>query len=144
MPYGYCTCIAGKSSTCNVAALLFFIDDYNRKLTTQQQPSSTSLPCQWKKPKCKPTAQRVTELQIEKPQLRHTSSTTKSTMEPLDRIKGYVSIDRVMKLRKDLSENCTETLGFHQVWPATVDIRQQAQLTNQFSRWHAAHASKDI
>lgn len=44
--YGYCTCIAGKCSTCNhVAALLFYSDNYNREraTTTQQQPSCTSL-----------------------------------------------------------------------------------------------------
>ena len=51
----------------------------------------------------------------------------------------YVSINRVMKLRLDLSEASAVTLGFHQVWPDTTDIRQQAQLANQFSRWHAKH-----
>jgi hypothetical protein len=142
--YGYCTCIAGKCSTCNhVAALLFYSDNYNREraTTTQQQPSCTSLPCKWKNPSGVSTTQTVDQLQFEKPQLGHTPI-KKAKFEPLDQVKGYVSIDRVMMLRKDLFENHTGTLGFHQVWPETTDIRQQAQLTNQFTRWHAVHTNE--
>ena len=139
--YGYCTCIAGRCSTCNhVAALLFHIDEHNRTTHKQKQPTTcTSLPCQWKKPTKKaPRAQPVTELHIEKPQIGHSTSKPPA-FEPLDRISGYVSIDRVMRLREDLSQASGTTLGFHQVWPETTDIRQQTQLVKQFSRWHAKH-----
>ena len=48
--YGYCTCIAGRCSTCNhVAALLFYIDEHNRT-SKSNNPTCTSKPCQWKKP----------------------------------------------------------------------------------------------
>ena len=49
--YGYCTCVAGKCSACNhVAALLFYIDNYNRTCITKHTHSCTSLPCQWNRP----------------------------------------------------------------------------------------------
>ena len=131
--YGYCTCIAGKCSSCNhVAALLFYVDEHNRTATTQR-PSCTSLPCQWKKP-----SKAITQLDIVKPKL---GQTTKKSVhaDPVDRFRGYVSIERVMGLRRDLAESNAGTLGFFQVWPETTDIRQKAQLANQFSRWHAVH-----
>ena len=120
--HGYCTCIAGKSSSCNhVAALLFYIDDANRKQTTTCTTATcTSLPCTWKVPKA------AHSLDITKPSINHSAS-KKKRHEPLDRVAGYVSIKRVMKLRDDLTENVGETLGFHQIWPATSDIRQEAQ-----------------
>ena len=134
--YGYCTCVAGKCSTCNhVAALLFHLDNYNRS-----RPSCTSLPCQWKKPpQGKNSPQKVTKLKIEKPKIGHTTKEL-VRFEPMDRIRGYVSMNRVMQLRKDLSACHTGTLGFHQVWPETVDVRQEAQLVDQLTKWHAAHS----
>ena len=48
-----------------------------------------------------------------------------------------------MKLRDDLTENVGETLGFHQIWPATSDIRQEAQLVKQFTDWHARNDNTD-
>ena len=66
-----------------------------------------------------------TEVHIENPQI----ASKPPAFEPLDRIRGYVSNDRVMRLREDLSQASGATLGFHQVWP---DIRQQAQLVKQF------------
>lgn len=48
--HGHCTCTAGKSKTCNhVAALLFYIDNFNRT-PLKQTPSCISKPCEWKKP----------------------------------------------------------------------------------------------
>ena len=142
--YGYCTCVAGKCSACNhVAALLFYIDGYNRTPGTQHTHSCTSLPCQWKRPSTsKSSPQKVSELKIEKPRIGHTTKESEK-FEPLDRIRGFVSLDRVMRLREDLSASHVGTLGFHQVWPETVDVRQEAQLADQLSRWHATHSSNN-
>ena len=46
-----------------------------------------------------------------------------------------------MKLRQDLTESGAGHIGFHQVWPEMSDIRQQAQLTKQFSKWHTKHVN---
>ena len=111
----YVHALQGGCLTCNhVAALLFHIDEHNRNTHKQQQPTTcTSLPCQWKKPANKaPRAQPVTELHSEKPQIGHATSKPPA-FEPLDRIQGYVSIDRVMRLREDLSQASGATLGFH-------------------------------
>ena len=67
-------------------------------------------------------SQKVSDLKIEKPQMGHVSKEPEK-IEPLDRIKGFVSVNRVMQLREDLLSH-SGTLGFHQVWPETVDIRQ--------------------
>ena len=117
------------------AALLFHLDNYNRS-----RPSCTSLPCQWKKPPLvQNSPQKVTELKIEKPKIGHTTKEP-VLFEPMDRIMGYVSMNRVMQLRKYLSACHTGTLGFHQVWPETVDVRQEAQLVDQLTKWHAVHS----
>ena len=57
----------------------------------------------------------MTELKVEKPRIGHNVVyTTKESekFEPLDRIRGFVSVDRVTRLREDLSASHVETLVF--------------------------------
>jgi len=68
----HCTCVAGKSGTCNhVAALMFAIDDYNREVSTQGNkgtPSCTSIPAAWGVPSKKSSSPvEVENMQIVKP-----------------------------------------------------------------------------
>ena len=114
-----------------MAALLFYIDSYNQTVTTLSCIYVSSMPVEYT---IKPTSQRVTELESIKPQVGHTSKKQAQLNEPVDRIRGYVCIGRVMELRRELSDSNAGTLGFHQVWPEAVDIRQEAQLVNQLVR----------
>ena len=137
---GFCTCIAGMSSSCNhVAALLFKLDDHSDVVTQGNRgPSSTSLPDTWNVPrpmKLPPT--RVKELEVVKPKLVQSNVTpAKRTYEPVDQTAGYVSMKRVMQLQSDLTSRMGESLGFHQVWPSIPDVRQESLLVHQFTRWH--------
>ena len=49
--HAHCTCVAGKSGTCNhVAALMFALDDFNRDIAThgnRGEASCTSTPAKW-------------------------------------------------------------------------------------------------
>ena len=47
---------------------------------------------------------------------------------PISPHMSQATIDRIMKLRQDLSQHCTHTLLFHQVWPETTNPRQIARL----------------
>ena len=138
--YGKCSCIAGRCSSCNhVAALLFKVDDINRDLSSKgnRGPSCTSLPATWNVP-CpqKVDPKPVRELEVIKPTIGKVAR-EHADYEPIDRISGYVSMQRVMKLRTSLSTTQGESLAFHQVWPATPDVRQEALLVeNQFTKWH--------
>ena len=118
--YATCSCTAGEGGSCNhVAALCFAIDDYNRTIPI---PSCTSLPSKWNVPKCtkEPKDIPVSNLCITKPSYlrpRNTEPLSPSSSRPINPQLSQVTIDRIMKLRQDLSENCTDTLLFHQIWP---------------------------
>ena len=45
----------------------------------------------------------MSELKIEKPRIGHSTTKESEKFEPLDRIRGFVSVDQVMRLRDDLS-----------------------------------------
>ena len=73
--FGHCTCMAGKSSSCNhVAALLFKLDDHNRTLASKgcgSGLSSTSLPSVWNVPKSgKLPPTPIKKLEVVKPTCR--------------------------------------------------------------------------
>ena len=116
------------------SALCFPIDDYNRTLPTPP-PSCTSLPSKWNVPKStkEPKDIPVSTLHITKPSYlkpRNTELTSpnSSTCKPISPQLSQVTIERVMKLRQDLSENCTGTLLFHQIWPETTNQAQVSRL----------------
>ena len=127
--YATCTCTAGEGGSCNhVAALSFAIDAHNR---TNPTPSCTSLPSKWNVPKSTkaPKDIPVSTLHIKKPShLKPKKTGLPSPHTPISPSMSQVTIDRIMKLRQDLSEHCTHTLLFHQVWPETTDQRQIARL----------------
>ena len=135
--YATCSCTAGEGGSCNhVAGLCFAMDDYNR-LRTSQTPSCTSLPSKWNVPRNTKDAKDipVSDLHIMKPSYlkpRRTELSSPSSSRPISPQLSQVTIERVMKLRQDLSDNCTDTLQFHQIWPESIN---QAQV----SRLHALH-----
>ena len=124
-----CSCTPGEGGSCNhVAALSFAIDDYNRKLST---PSCTSLPSKWNVPKNikEPKDIPISNLHIKKPSYVKPKNTgLSSPRTPISPQVSQVTIQRIMKLRQDLSEHCTDTLLFHQVWPETTNQQQLARL----------------
>ena len=132
--YATCTCTAGESGSCNhVAALSFAVDAHNRKKPT---PSCTSLPSTWNVPNNTkaPKDIPVSTLHIKKPSyLKPKETGLPSPHTPISSHMSQVTIDRIMKLRQDLSEHYTHTLLFHQVWPETTDPRQIARLNLHFT-----------
>ena len=129
--YATCTCTAGEGGSCNhVAALCFAIDAHDRTLPTHT-PSCTSLPSKWNVPKNtkEPKDIPISTLHIKKPSyLKPKNTGLSSPRTPISPHLSHVTIDRIMKLRQDLSEHCTQTLLFHQVWPETTDTRQITRL----------------
>ena len=117
--YATCTRTAGGGSCNHVAALSFAIDAHNR---TNPTPSCTSLPSKWNVSKSTKTPKDipVSTLHIKKPSyLKPKKTGLPSPHTPISPNMSQVTIDRIMKLRQDLSEHCTHTLLFHQVGPET-------------------------
>ena len=131
--YATCSCTAGEGGSCNhVAALCFAIDDYNRTLPTPP-PSCTSLPSKWNVPKStkEPKDIPVSALHITKPsylKTRNVELSSPDSSRPISPQLSQVTIERVMKLRQDLSNNCTGTLLFHQIWPENTNQTQVSRL----------------
>ena len=127
--HAICSCTAGEGGSCNhIAALSFAIDDYNRKLPT---PSCTSVPSKWNVPKNikEPKDIPISNLHIKKPSYIKPKNTGLSSPHiPISPQLSQVTIQRIMKLRQDLSQHSTDTLVFHQVWPETINKEQLARL----------------
>ena len=134
--YGQCTCIAGKGASCNhIAALLFALDEYNREIASQgngKDPSCTSLPSAWSvPPKAKLDPTPVKDLVVVKPKYgKSQANPTITPCRPTDD-NSAVTIDRIMKLRRDLQETYQSTLLFHTVWPEQADPVQVRRLQLQ-------------
>ena len=126
------TCTAEGGSCNHVAALTFAIDAHNHTKLTPA-PSCTSVPSKWNVPKSNkaPKDIPVSTLHIKKPSyLKPQKTGLPSPHTPISPHMSQVTIDHnIMKLRQDLSEHCTHTLLFHQVWPETTDPSQIARLT---------------
>ena len=134
--YGQCTCIAGKGASCNhIAALLFALDEYNRELSSQgntKDPSCTSLPSAWSvPPKAKLDPTPVKDLRVIKPKYGNPQANTTITLHQPTDDKTVVTIDRIMKLRRDLQETYQSTMLFQTVWPEQADPVQVRRLRLQ-------------
>ena len=114
--YATCTCIAGACGACNhTAALMFAIDDKNR----QHGPSvsCTSLPAKWPVPsRASLTPQAVQDMQIVKPAYNKTPSLPTAHL-PMPQELAKVTVERVRRLKEDLSNNYDGQLLLHQIWP---------------------------
>ena len=107
------------------------LDAHNHTKLTPA-PSCTPVPSKWNVPKSNkaPKDIPVSTLHIKKPSyLKLQKTVLPSPHIPISPHTSQVTLDRIMKLRQDLSEHCTRTLLFHQVWPETTDPSQIAKLT---------------
>ena len=130
--HGTCTCTAGKCGSCNhVAALMFLLDDWNRKNSTKEdKPTCTSLPAQWNVPRRQSAeAMRVSELNIVKPEFgKVKEARDPAAVRSMNPVIGQVTMERIQSLRADLSQNHSSSLLLHHVWPDNPDEDQIKRL----------------
>ena len=132
--YATCTCKAGKGQSCNhIAALTFCIEAHYKTIITQGQstaPTCTSLPSTWNVPSKRNTQPKnipVPQLHITKPSYLKSQKSSSQPLAPSSPLSTpdilnssnffNVTTERIMKLRQDLSEHCSDQLLFHQIWP---------------------------
>ena len=128
--HGVCTCVAGKCGSCNhVAALMFLLDDWNRK-NKDDQPTCTSLPAQWNVPK-RQSAEvlKVSDLRIVKPEFgKMKEARDPLPIQSMNPDLGRVTVERIQKLKADLTQHHSSDLLLHHVWPDDPNENQLKKL----------------